>query len=89
MLREIDGFEVPVPTGAFYVYPNVSKVLGKEINGRVANTSSELAELILDEAEVAVVPGEAFGAPGYIRMGYALSDEDLVEGVERLQRLFA
>lgn len=89
MLREIDGFEVPVPTGAFYVYPNVSKVLGMEINGRVANTSSELAELILDEAEVAVVPGEAFGAPGYIRMGYALSDEDLVEGVERLQRLFA
>lgn len=89
MLREIDGFEVPVPTGAFYVYPNVSRVLGKEINGRVANTTSELAELILDEAEVAVVPGEAFGAPGYIRMGYALSDEDLVEGVERLQRLFA
>lgn len=70
-------------------YPNVSRVLGKEINGRVANTTSELAELILDEAEVAVVPGEAFGAPGCIRMGYALSDEDLVEGVERLQRLFA
>ncbi|VEI12880.1 pyridoxal phosphate-dependent aminotransferase [Trueperella bialowiezensis] len=88
MLREIDGFEVPMPTGAFYVYPNVQALLGKEINGKVANTTSELAELILDEAEVAVVPGEAFGAPGYIRMGYALSDDDLVEGAQRLQKLF-
>ncbi|MDP9805942.1 aspartate/methionine/tyrosine aminotransferase [Trueperella bonasi] len=89
MLREIDGFDVPMPTGAFYAYPNVSALLGKDINGRVANTTSELAELILEEVQVAVVPGEAFGAPGYIRMGYALSDEDLVEGVERLQKLFA
>lgn len=89
MLREIEGIEVPEPTGAFYVYPNVSGLLGKEINGRVANTTTELAEIILEEAEVAVVPGEAFGTPGYIRMGYALSDEDLVEGASRLQQLFA
>lgn len=89
MLREIEGFEVPEPTGAFYVFPNVQAVLGKEINGRVATTTSELAEIILEEAQVAVVPGEAFGAPGYIRLGYALGDEDLVEGVERIQRLFA
>ncbi|MEW6892369.1 pyridoxal phosphate-dependent aminotransferase [Trueperella pyogenes] len=89
MLREINGFVVPEPTGAFYVFPNVQALLGKEINGRVAHSSAELAELILEEAEVAVVPGEAFGAPGYIRLGYALGDEDLVEGVTRLQRLFA
>ncbi|MDY5402750.1 MAG: pyridoxal phosphate-dependent aminotransferase [Trueperella sp.] len=89
MLREIEGFEVPEPTGAFYVFPNVQAVLGKDINGRVATTTSELAEIILEEAQVAVVPGEAFGAPGYIRLGYALGDEDLVEGVERIQRLFA
>ncbi|QIU86789.1 pyridoxal phosphate-dependent aminotransferase [Trueperella pyogenes] len=89
MLREINGFVVPEPTGAFYVFPNVQALLGKEINGRVAHSSAELAELILEEAEVAVVPGEAFGAPGYIRLGYALGDEDLVEGVKRLHRLFA
>ncbi|AZR00860.1 pyridoxal phosphate-dependent aminotransferase [Trueperella pyogenes] len=89
MLREINGFVVPEPTGAFYVFPNVQALLGKEINGRVAHSSAELAELILEEAEVAVVPGEAFGAPGYIRLGYALGDEDLVEGVKRLQQLFA
>lgn len=89
MLRQIEGFEVPEPTGAFYVFPNVQAVLGKDINGRVATTTSELAEIILEEAQVAVVPGEAFGAPGYIRLGYALGDEDLVEGVERIQRLFA
>ncbi|MFC5370570.1 pyridoxal phosphate-dependent aminotransferase [Arcanobacterium bovis] len=88
MLREIDGFEVPEPTGAFYVFPNVQGVLGKDIKGRVANTTSELATLILEEVEVAVVPGEAFGAPGYIRLGYALSDDDLVAGIERLQKLF-
>ena len=89
MLRQIEGFEVPEPTGAFYVFPNVQAVLGKDINGRVATTTSELAEIILEEAQVAVVPGEAFGTPGYIRLGYALGDEDLVEGVERIQRLFA
>ncbi len=89
MLREIPGLEVPEPTGAFYVFPNVSALLGKEIKGRVAHTSAELATLILEEAEVAVVPGEAFGAPGYLRLSYALNDADLVTGIERLQTLFS
>ncbi|XCB30622.1 pyridoxal phosphate-dependent aminotransferase [Arcanobacterium hippocoleae] len=89
MLREIDGFEVPEPKGAFYVFPNVEQLLGTEINGRTANTSSELAVLILEEAEVAVVPGEAFGAPGYLRFSYPLSDDALEEGITRLQKLFA
>ncbi|QOQ38349.1 pyridoxal phosphate-dependent aminotransferase [Trueperella pecoris] len=89
MLRDIDGFVVPEPTGAFYVFPNVQAVLGKDINGRVAQTTAELAQIILEEAEVAVVPGEAFGAPGYIRLGYALSDEDLVEGAARIRKLLS
>src|SRR6476660_6911416 len=72
MLNEIPGVECPEPTGAFYAYPSVKGVLGKEIAGRTPTTSAELAELILDEAEVAVVPGEAFGAPGYLRLSYAL-----------------
>lgn len=89
MLREIDGFEVPEPTGAFYAFANVEALLGKDICGRVADSTSELAAIILDEAEVAVVPGEAFGAPGYLRFSYALGDDDLVEGIGRLQKLFA
>ena len=64
-------------------------MLGKSIRGRVASTSAELAELILDEAEVAVVPGEAFGTPGYLRLSYALGDDDLMEGVTRLAKLLA
>ncbi len=88
LLKQIDGFEVPVPTGAFYVYPYVGGVLGREIAGRIVNTSAELAELILDEVKVAAVPGEAFGTPGYLRLSYAVSDEDIVEGIERLQKLF-
>jgi aspartate/methionine/tyrosine aminotransferase len=87
MLREIPGVACPEPQGAFYVYPSVKGLLGRPIAGRTAETSTELAELILDEAEVAVVPGEAFGTPGYLRMSYALGDDDLVEGVGRLQRL--
>lgn len=89
MLSAIEGFEVPTPTGAFYVFPKVEALLGKEINGRTASTTSELATLILEEAEVAVVPGEAFGAPGYLRFSYALADEDLIEGASRLQKLFS
>ncbi len=89
MLREIEGMEVPMPQGAFYVFPNVKGLLGKEIHGRVAHTSTELATLILEEAEVAVVPGEAFGAPDHLRLGYALADEDLIAGIKRLQELFA
>jgi len=89
MLREVPGVECPEPLGAFYVYPSVRGLLGRELRGRVPATSAELAELILDEAEVAVVPGEAFGTPGYLRLSYALGDDDLVEGVTRLQKLAA
>jgi aspartate/methionine/tyrosine aminotransferase len=89
MLNEIPGVECPEPTGAFYAYPSVKGVLGKEINGRTATTSTELAEIILEDAEVAVVPGEAFGAPGYLRLSYALGDDDLVEGVSRIQKLLS
>jgi aspartate/methionine/tyrosine aminotransferase len=89
MLNEIPGVTCPEPLGAFYAYPSVKALLGREINGRTATSSAELAEIILDEAEVAVVPGEAFGTPGYLRLSYALSDSDLVEGIARLQKLFS
>jgi aspartate/methionine/tyrosine aminotransferase len=89
MLNEIPGVTCPEPLGAFYAYPSVKALLGREINGRAATSSAELAEIILDEAEVAVVPGEAFGTPGYLRLSYALSDADLVEGITRLQKLFS
>ena len=89
MLNEIDGVVCPAPTGAFYVYPSVHGVLGKTIRGRTPTTSAELAALLLDEVEVAVVPGEAFGPSGYLRLSYALSDADLTEGVGRIQRLLA
>ncbi|WP_193596781.1 pyridoxal phosphate-dependent aminotransferase [Microbacterium sp. YJN-G] len=88
-LSKIDGLVVPNPTGAFYVYPDVQGLLGREWGGVTPTTSLELADLILEQAEVAVVPGEAFGPSGYIRMSYALSDDQLLEGVQRLQRLFA
>ena len=89
MLREIPGIACPEPQGAFYVYPSVKGLLGRPIAGRTAESSAELATLILEESEVAVVPGEAFGTPGYVRMSYALGDDDLVEGVARMQRLLA
>ncbi|GAA1137059.1 pyridoxal phosphate-dependent aminotransferase [Kribbella jejuensis] len=89
MLNEIPGIDCPEPTGAFYAYPSVKGVLGKEIAGRTPTSSSELADLILDEAEVAVVPGEAFGAPGYLRLSYALGDDDLVEGLGRIAKLLS
>jgi aspartate aminotransferase len=89
MLGEIDGVVCPEPLGAFYAYPSVQGVLGREIAGRTPMTSAELAALILDEVEVAVVPGEAFGPSGYLRLSYALGDDDLVEGVSRIQRLLA
>jgi aspartate/methionine/tyrosine aminotransferase len=89
MLNEIDGVVCPTPQGAFYAYPSVQGVLGREIRGRTPATSAELAALILDEVEVAVVPGEAFGPSGYLRLSYALGDEDLAEGVGRIQQLLA
>lgn len=89
MLNEIDGVLCPEPEGAFYAYPSVKALLGKEIRGKRPATSVELAALILEEVEVAVVPGEAFGTPGYLRLSYALGDEDLAEGVSRIQKLLA
>ncbi len=89
MLNEIEGVLCPEPEGAFYAYPSVKGLLGKEIRGKRPQTSVELAGLILEEAEVAVVPGEAFGTPGYLRLSYALGDEDLVEGISRVQKLLA
>jgi aspartate/methionine/tyrosine aminotransferase len=89
MLGEIDGVVCPMPEGAFYAYPSVKGLLGKDYAGRRIDTSADLAEYILEEAEVAVVPGEAFGTPGYLRLSYALGDDDLVEGITRLQKLFA
>jgi aspartate aminotransferase len=89
LLNEIPGFECPTPQGAFYVYPSVKGVLGKTIRGKVANTSSELATIILDEVEVAAVPGEAFGPSGYLRFSYATSDEDIVEGIGRIKKLLS
>ncbi len=87
MLNEIDGVVCPEPKGAFYAYPSVKGLLGKDIDGVTPTTSTELAELLLDKAEVAAVPGEAFGSPGYLRFSYALGDDDLVEGITRLQKL--
>lgn len=87
MLNSIDGVVCPEPEGAFYVYPSVKGVLGRDIAGKVPTTSAELAGIILDEVEVAVVPGEAFGPSGYLRFSYALGDDDLTEGVSRIQRL--
>ena len=87
MLQDASGVECPEPLGAFYCFPSVKGVLGRSLRGRTPQTSAELAELVLDEAEVAVVPGEAFGAPGYFRLSYALGDDDLVEGITRLQKL--
>jgi aspartate/methionine/tyrosine aminotransferase len=89
MLNAIPGVTCPEPQGAFYAYPSVKGVLGRELRGQVPKSSADLATLILDEVEVAVVPGEAFGTPGYLRLSYALGDADLVEGVHRLHTLLA
>jgi aspartate/methionine/tyrosine aminotransferase len=86
MLNDIPGVTCPEPFGAFYVYPSIKELLGKDIAGHVANTSQELSALLLDEVEVAVVPGEAFGTPGFLRLSYALSDNDLTEGVSRMAK---
>ena len=88
-LNKIDGVTTPTPEGAFYVYPDVTGLLGREWGGVTPTTSLELADLILDQAEVATVPGEAFGPSGYLRLSYALGDDDLLEGVSRLAAFFA
>ena len=87
-LNKIPGVVTPTPQGAFYVYPDVTGLLGREWNGVTPTTSLELADFILDRAEVAAVPGEAFGPSGFLRLSYALGDDSLLEGVQRLQRLF-
>jgi aspartate aminotransferase len=89
MLNDIPGVICPLPDGAFYCYPSVKGVLGKELAGARPASSSGLAEIILDHADVAVVPGEAFGTPGYFRLSCALGDADLEEGVTRLGKLLA
>lgn len=88
-LSSTDGFRVPTPKGAFYAFPDVTAALGRTIRGTRVETSAELAEVVLEHAEVAAVPGEAFGAPGHLRFSYALADEDLAEGMERLAALLA
>jgi aspartate aminotransferase len=87
-LSKINGWVAPMPEGAFYVYSDVTGLLGREWGGKVINTSLELCDYILDAAEVALVPGEAFGPSGYVRMSYALGDAQLLEGIQRLQKLF-
>ena len=89
LLNEIPGVSCPNPTGAFYVYPSVKGVLGKEIRGKRPKTSADLATLILEEVEVAAVPGEAFGPSGYLRFSYALGDEDIIEGIGRVKKLLS
>ena len=87
-LGKIDNWLAPMPQGAFYVYSDVRGLLGKTWNGKQINTSLELCDFILEQVEVALVPGEAFGPSGYVRMSYALGDEPIVEGIKRLQKLF-
>jgi aspartate/methionine/tyrosine aminotransferase len=87
LLSAIPGVRCLPPEGAFYCFPSFVDLLGREIGGRTPASSLELCEVALDEARVALVPGEAFGAPGYARMAFALADEELVEGVERLSKL--
>jgi aspartate aminotransferase len=89
MLGDMPGVACPEPEGAFYAFPSFEGVLGQSLRGRTPATTLDLAALILEEAKVAVVPGEAFGAPGYIRFSYALADDDLVEGVSRIGKLLA
>ena len=89
LLNEIPGVDCYEPEGAFYAFPSMKGVLGRTVRGRVASSSIELAEIILEHAKVAVVPGDGFGAPGYFRFSYALSDEDIVEGVTRIADLLA
>src|SRR5262249_21128414 len=88
-VEEVPGGVFPPPEGAFYCYPSVKGVLGKELAGARPGSTTELAELILEHADVAVVPGEAFGTPGYFRLSCALGDADLEEGLTRLHKLLA
>ena len=87
LLSAVDGVRCAEPEGAFYAFPSLSGLLGRPLAGRTASTSLELAEIFLDEAKVAVVPGEAFGAPACARFTYALGDDDITEGIGRIAAL--
>ena len=89
MLSEIPGVTCLEPQGAFYCFPSFAALLGREIGGKAVNDTMELADRRARRRQGGVVPGEAFGSPGYVRLSFALSDDDLVEGVSRLQDLFA
>jgi aspartate aminotransferase len=89
MLNECEGVTCVEPEGAFYAFPSVRRLLGRRVAGTLVESSDDVATVAVDEAKVAVVAGEAFGAPGYLRMSYALSDDDIAEGVARLAKLFA
>lgn len=89
MLQDTDGLEAPTPTGAFYVFADARQLLGTPIAGKTAQTTAQLADILLEEASIATVPGEAFGAPGYLRFSYALAQKDMEEGLNRLQQLLA
>ena len=89
MLTAIPGVTCVEPEGAFYAFPSFKDVLGREVRGRRVDSTLDLADVLLDEARVAIVPGEAFGAPGYARLSYALSDDDLVEGVTRIAKVLS
>jgi aspartate/methionine/tyrosine aminotransferase len=87
LLSAIPGVECLEPEGAFYCFPSFEGVLGREIAGRTAATTLDLCEVLLEEAKVAIVPGEAFGAPGYARLSFALGDDQLVDGIERIAKV--
>jgi aspartate aminotransferase len=89
MLNEIEGVVCVEPQGAFYAFPAFKDLLGKTVAGHRIDTTMDLADVILGEARVAIVPGEGFGAPGYARLSYALGDEDLIEGVRRIADLIS
>jgi aspartate/methionine/tyrosine aminotransferase len=89
MLSSIPGVICPVPEGAFYAFPSFESLLGMDIRGKRSTSTLELAEVVLEEAMVAFVPGEAFGAPGYARFSYALAEEEMIKGVNRIGELFA
>jgi aspartate/methionine/tyrosine aminotransferase len=84
MLSSIPGVTCMEPQGAFYCYPNFTGLLNRDIKGHVAHSTMELADILLSEIKVAIVPGEAFGHPGYARFSFALGDDDLVEGIQRI-----
>ena len=89
LLSGIEGLTVPTPQGAFYAYPSIEGLIGKTLRGTVIDSSITLASTILDEADVALVPGEAFGRSGFLRLSYATSDDAIREGIGRVASLLA